>query len=108
MPALALLLGNAFAGFIAFLATYFTKKAAVVIALSTFLVGGWIILQTALFAMWTALAFTLPSELVDPLRVAAYLMPTNTTGCVAALVSARLARWLWDRQREWAQVVAAA
>jgi len=108
MPALALLLGNAFTGVVAFLATYLTKKAAVVIALSTFLIGGWIILQTSLFALWTALAFVLPLELVEPLRVAGYLLPSNTTACVATLVSARLGRWLWDRQREWAQVVASA
>lgn len=108
MPALAALLGNAFTAVVAFFAAFLTKKAAVAAAFAGFLIGGWITLQLALLALWTGLAYSMPPSLVAPLSVAAYLLPSNTSACVQAIVLAKVGRWLWDRQREWAAAVASA
>lgn len=108
MPLLAGLLGNAFTGFVTFLATWFSKKVAVAAALVAFLIGGWVAIQVTMVGLWNALDFVIPSSIEPSLAVALYLLPANTWPCVQALVLARIARWLWDRQREWALAVAAA
>jgi hypothetical protein len=101
MPLLAALLGNAFSGVVVWLSAFVSKKLAMGAALAAFLIAGWVALQVALLALWTGLAFSLPSSVVGPLAVVSYLLPSNTAGCLEALVLAKIGRWLWDRQREW-------
>lgn len=108
MPLLGALLGNAFTGLVAFLGAMVTKKVAVALALAAFLIAGWIAIQLAIKALWEGLAWTIPGAVVGPLEFAAAFLPSNFGPCVDALVLALIARWLWDRQREWAAAVAAA
>lgn len=104
MPALALLVGPAFVAIVAFLSTYIGKKLAVGAALGAFLVAGWIALQVAILALWNAVAFAMPD--IPALQLVTYLLPSNTNACINALILAKLGRWLWDRQREWAIALA--
>ena len=106
MPYLAALLANGFAQLVGYLTAFFGKKLAVAGALAAFLVGGWVAIQGTLKAIWTGLAWSIPAEIVGPLQLAAYVMPSNLSACFSALIAARLARWVWDRQREWAVAVA--
>jgi len=108
MPLLASLLGNAFSSTVGFFAAFFTKKAAVGTALALFLIAGWIALQVALLALWSSIGYTVPESMHGALAVVLYLLPDHTAVCVEAIVLAKVGRWLWDRQREWAAVVAAA
>jgi len=102
MPLLAALLGNAFSGVVAFFAAVMSKKLATSAALAAFLVAGWVALQAGIYAAWTALNFTIPAVMVMPLSFVAAVLPSNTSACISAIVLAKIGRWLWDRQREWA------
>lgn len=102
------ILGSAFAAVVAWLTTVVTKKVAIAAAYTAFLLAGWVGFQTALYAIWVGVGFVMPASLVAPLELVSYLLPDNTFVCINALVAAKIGRWLWDRQREWAAVVAAA
>jgi len=93
---------------VAFFAAFMTQRVAVGAALGAFFVAGWVAFQASLYALWVSIDFAIPSALLAPFGVVAYLLPSNLQLCVTVLVAAKIARWLWDAQREWATAVASA
>lgn len=106
MPLLAALLGSAFSAVVAWLSAFVTKKVAVAAALAAFFGTGWLAFQVGLRALYEGLAFVVPAWMSPPLAVVAYLLPSNFNTCLAACLAALYARFVWDRQREWAKAVA--
>lgn len=102
------LIGGVFAGLVGFLTDFIGRKAAIATALGSFLVAGWVAIQGAVYLAWTSLGWVIPSELSVPLGFVAYLLPSNTTACIQVMVVAKIGRWLWDQQRDWARAVAMA
>lgn len=106
--AIATFFGSLFAGLVSAFATFFTRKTAVALALGAFLVGGWLALQAAMYAAWQSLNFVMPAGLDIPLQIGLYLMPSNFAVCVEIVILAKIGRWLWDGQADWARAVAMA
>ena len=107
MPVLAQILANAFSGVLSWLTVLLGRKLAVGSALAAFLVAGWVALQLALKAAADTLTLVIPTELSGPLGLLAYMLPENFGTCVSCIVTAKIGRWLWDRQREWSLAMAA-
>lgn len=103
-----LLLAALLADFIHWLVGFFGKKLTAAITVGATFIGGWLALQIALVGLWTALGFTLPEIMVEPMQFAAYALPSNFNACLAACMAGKAARWLWDVQVEWIKVSAAA
>lgn len=95
------------AGVTVWLSTYIGKKAAVGAATGAVMVAGWVALQLAAFALWSALGFVTPPYVKDFLKVFWYIAPSNLVPCVTAVIAARIGAWLWRQQRAWFEVVAA-
>ena len=95
MPLLAGLLGNAFASVVGFFAAIMGKKLAVGAALAAFLIAGWVAVQLALLAIWNGIGFAIPAAMQQPLAIVAYLLPSNMSACVGALVSALIFAAPW-------------
>lgn len=93
IPWLAGLLGGLFSSLFTFFATYFTKRlaivAAAVVIITTLTVG----LFTALQALVTGIALTLPSEFV---AMSGHFVPPHAMEYVSAVVSAQLLRYAYD------------
>lgn len=105
---LGTLIGSAFAGLVGFLTAILGKKAAIGTALAAFLVAGWIALQAGIYALWLSLGWTMPAELEIPVQFVRFVLPANTALCIEIVVLAKIGRWLWDGQRDWARATAAA
>lgn len=105
---LGTVVGSVFAGLVGWLSAVFSRKVAVGAALAAFLVAGWVAIQASLAAAWIALGWAIPGDLVVPLSFVKYLLPSNTAICIQTVILAKIGRWLWDGQRDWARAVAAA
>lgn len=107
MPLLATLLGNAFVSVVAFFSSFVTKKIAVGAALGAFLVSGWVAVQVAVYGLWTAFAFALPTSpaFQKGMALTAALMPPHMFGALTLLGVVRIAMWVWDEQKAYAKAV---
>lgn len=106
MPILATWLMGLVSGITAWLTQFVTKRIALGAALGSVLVAGWVALQLAAYALWTAIGFSMPAFMGDVMRVVLYLLPSNAFVCLNALVAARLLSWAWAQQRDYAKAVA--
>lgn len=106
MPAFAAWLIGLVPGITGWLTQFVGKRLAVGAALGSLLVAGWVALQVAAYALWSALDFAMPSLMADAMRVVMYLLPSNALACVNALVACRFLVWAWDLQREYARAMA--
>lgn len=107
MPLLAALLGSAFSSVVAWLTSFVGKRLAIAVSVGGFLAAGWIAFQSAIRVIYEGVAFVLPGWMVEPMSVVAYLIPSNFSACLSAVLAATYARFLWDRQREWVKVMGA-
>jgi hypothetical protein len=94
------------AGFITWLAAMLGKKAAVAITVGATFVASWIAFQALAYLLWTNLAWQMPPMMQKPVNMIAYSLPTNFSACMTAMVSAKIARWLFDVQMEWIKITA--
>jgi len=99
-------LSSAFVTLIAFFSAFVTKKIAIGVALGAFLVAGWVALQSAMYLAWASLGWIMPAGMSLPLSFVGYLLPSNTSICIEVIVLARIGRWLWDVQSDWARAMA--
>jgi hypothetical protein len=102
------LVGSGFAWLVGIYTAIVSRKVAVGAALAAFLVAGWTAIQLTLYAMWTSLGWIMPSELSIPMGFIRYLLPANTALCIEVVILAKIGRWLWDNQRDWAIATAQA
>lgn len=96
------------AEFVVWLASVIGKKAAVAVTVGATFVAGTLALQALLFGLWMGLAYSLPAVMRDGLGFVVYLLPSNFSTCIAAMMGGKIARWLWDSQVEWLKVSALA
>lgn len=93
VPWLAGVIASAFAGLFAWFMTFITKRFAIVAAGLAIIVGLTAGLYAALGGLVSALAQTLPSELVGHVGL---FVPSNLSACISIYISARLLRWAYD------------
>lgn len=93
IPWLASLIGGLFSSLFVWLATWLTKRLAIVAA--AVIVLGTITLAffAALEALVGSLGLVLPAEV---LQGAAHVLPSNTSACVTAMLTARTLRYAYD------------
>lgn len=92
-----------------FFSTYLGKKAAIGAALASFTVVGWGTVAVCTFNIVNGIKFL--ASLYSPIMlkifgVMAALLPGQFLTILAAGIAARLCRWVWDRQREYADTIA--
>ncbi|MDT8385158.1 MAG: DUF5455 family protein [Gammaproteobacteria bacterium] len=93
MPLLAAWMGSLFSGIVGFFSSWLTKRVALVLTGITVIVSLTAAFITAIDALYTAMAVTLPTEIVIG---ASWFLPTNTSACISAYISAHLLRWAYD------------
>lgn len=98
----------AFGSFAGWLSAFLSQKSAAAVALGVFLIAGWVTLQATIVALWAGLQWAIPGEMDVPLALVGSLMPSNAGSCFSVVIGAKIARWLWDVQAEWAVSVAIA
>jgi len=103
---IATVITSSFVALVGYLGTVVSKKIAIGTALGIFAVLGWVALQGAIVGMWIAMAWVMPEKMAMPTRFVNALLPPNTWACIQVLAGAKIARWVWDRQREWAKMTA--
>lgn len=86
-------LGTLIANFAAWLAQSMTKKVAVVTSVATITIALTGTMWAAMYSAGQALSVALPSEIGI---AAGWFLPSNTSACFAALVSARAVRFAYD------------
>lgn len=88
-----------------YLLDLFGAKLVLGLAVAATWVIGWATLQTAFYALYTAMSFSLPTTVGDSLPLVFGLLPGNTASCLSTLVTAKIAIWLWDKQAEWMRML---
>ena len=96
------------AQFIVWVVGFFGKKATAIATVGAAFLAGWAALQALLYVTWTTLGFVLPEMMIKPMQLVAYVLPTNFSACIAAMMAGKIARWLWDVQIEWIKTSSAA
>lgn len=89
---MGVVLGPLFAAIAAFFAQWMAKKTVMVTAL----VAGSLALTAAFVAAVSALMSGLAASVPSWVVGLGYLIPDNMAACFGAIVSARIARWIYD------------
>ena len=92
MPLLASLVLKLFTAILAFFGAYLTKQIAMRLALLTLFIALTGSMVIALKALISSIAVTIPAEV----QAASFILPSNTSTCIAAYWSARVLRWVYD------------
>ncbi|MFK5891205.1 MAG: DUF5455 family protein [Flavobacteriaceae bacterium] len=93
MPLLAAYLGNLLFGIAAWFGTFLTKRIAIlvaIIAMVTTLTAAFVVLIESAIA---ALSVSMPANL---LIGASWVWPSNANACIAAIIAAYVARWVYE------------
>lgn len=90
---------SAFTSIFTFFGTYFTSKVAIGTALVLVMVAATATLTAAINALVSSIVFNLDSQMLYYL---AMLWPVHFNVCLSALVSARVARWIYDQTIQYA------
>lgn len=94
-------LAGAFTGVTGFFATWLSAKAAIAAAALTVLGALWLAFALSISGAVTALAVSLPAWAAGGL----IFIPTNVPTCLAALFTAKIARMVFEYQREMIRVI---
>jgi len=93
MPAVVLWLTNLFTSIASFFAVYTTKKIAIVAAVLTAAIALTGSMIVAINVLAAGVVAATPAELTT---AAGWLIPDNADECMAAIISAKIIRWVYD------------
>jgi len=93
MPAVVVWLTNLFTSVASFFAVYTTKKIAIVAAVLTAALGLTAGMIVAINALAAGVIMVAPAEITT---AAGWLIPDNADECMAAIISAKVLRWVYD------------
>lgn len=93
IPFLAGVLGSLFAGLIQFFAKYLTKRLALTAAFISASIGLFAVFFAVCWSSMQAIIFAAPVELSLALS---FMVPSNAPSCLAAMLTVRVARWVYD------------
>lgn len=89
-------LGALFSGLAGLITQWLANKTV----FATAVVAGFLALTTAFTAAMGAIASTVSGSLPSWAIGVGYLIPDNAAACFSAIVSARIARWIYDYHKE--------
>lgn len=93
-------LGKLFTSLVEVLAKYFTKKVAVRLLAVSAIVVIFGLFVGAIEAVIAGLSFALPQEFA---AMIAYIVPWNASTCISAVLTAKIARHVYDANVKWVQ-----
>jgi len=95
MPLLAAWFGSLFASTVSFLALYITKRVAIVLVAIAAIIAMTASFIAAIEALLVGIAVATPAEISI---AASWFIPSNATTCLSIILSAYLARWVYEWQ----------
>lgn len=101
---LATFLANLVAGLLAWFGKFATKKVAAAATYFVIFTGFLVTFTGVIYGIISAVIITLPSEYALAMSL---VLPSNTSSCISAIISARVCRFAYDwfkRQAEMAHM----
>lgn len=95
IPWLAGVIGGVVASLLRFFLQFFTKRFAVIAAVVAALVGITATFFAAITALFAAIEYAAPAAIAQGMGL---LLPSNTTACLTAIVTAHTARYVYEWQ----------
>lgn len=93
IPWLASVLGALFGGLLTFFAQFLTKKLALTAAFVTASLGLFGVFFSVIWGLMQGINFAAPPELGMALS---FIVPSNAPACLSVILSAHVARWIYD------------
>lgn len=93
IPFLAGVLGSLFAGLVEFFAKWLTKRVALTAAFIAASLGLFAVFFAVCWSAMQGIVVAAPQELSMALS---FIVPSNAPACLSALLTAHVARWVYD------------
>ena len=93
IPWLATILGSLFGGLLTFFAKFLSKKLALTAAFISASIGLFAVFFSAAWALAQGVIAAAPAELSMALS---FVVPSNAPACLGAMLTADVARWVYD------------